>query len=354
MFRLLIILLFPFSSWSQNLLPNGNLDEINMCKEYSMPCGPKGWFGVPIGGHYFSRSQAYDGPGGLQYLVYDFFNPKKRSFLETEILAPLRKDSTYIIEMLFSGDCIDADKLSVYMPPEDFLLETRPYTSFIPAVSFKATDPLEKTQRKYWKKIQLRFKASGKERYFVIGNFSNGDEFSSCATGDEAVYYNIDNISLKPAFFQDEKISQSRLDALYRRTERHELLQDYVTQTSAIPKKVNLHIDTLIIPDVLFAVDDARLPAKARALVDNFIKGISLAKLDSIVVEGHTDNTGAEQHNQLLSLQRAESTRAYILSKMPALVTARGWGKGKPVADNNTKNGRQKNRRVAIYLYMKN
>jgi outer membrane protein OmpA-like peptidoglycan-associated protein len=355
MIRVLTIFLFlPFASRAQNLLPNGNLDEMNICKEYHMPCGPKGWFGVPIGGHYFSRNLAYDGPGGLQFMVYDFGNPKSRSFLETEILAPLRKDSSYIIEMLFDGDCIDVNKLSVYMPAEDFLFETKPYTSFTPAVSYTSENQLEKMPKRYWHKLHLSFKATGKERYFVIGNFSSGNMFSSCATSDDQVFYNIDNISLKPAFFTDEKISSSRLDALYNRTERHELLQDYITAKPAGSKPVKLHIDTLIIPDVLFATDDARLPPKAQGMVDEFLKGIIVSKLDSIVVEGHTDNTGSLQHNRLLSMQRAESTRAYITAKIPATVIARGLSSKKPVADNRTAQGRQKNRRVAIYLYMKN
>jgi outer membrane protein OmpA-like peptidoglycan-associated protein len=352
--RILFILFLPFFSNAQNLLPNGDLDEMNMCREYNMPCGPKGWFGVPIDSKYFSRSQAYDGPGGLQYLVYDFTDRNNRSFLETEILAPLRKDSSYIIEMLFNGDCIDAGKLSVYMPEGDFLFESRQYTSFQPSVSFTSIDQLMKTNKKYWRKIRLQFKATGKERFFVIGNFSKGDVFSECATSDDQVVYGIDNISLRPAFFTEDasKISKQRLDELYNRTERHALLREYVTERPAA--RVLTKIDTLLIPDVLFKVDDARLPDKARALVDDFLKGIKLRNVDSIVVEGHTDNTGTVQHNRLLSLQRAESVRAYILGKVPAVVAARGLDSQKPVADNRTATGRQMNRRVAIYLYLNN
>lgn len=108
-----------------------------------------------------------------------------------------------------------------------------------------------------------------------------------------------------------------------------------------------------MIPDVLFAVNDSRVQEKTETLIDNFLKGVNLGKLDSIVVEGHTDITGTTQRNEALSRDRSSNVRAYILTKIPALVISRGWGSMKPVADNNTEKGRQKNRRVVIYLYMK-
>lgn len=69
------------------------------------------------------------------------------------------------------------------------------------------------------------------------------------------------------------------------------------------------------------------------------------------VIEGHTDSVGNDADNMKLSLSRAEKIRAYLSEKMgiPAsLLEARGFGEGNPVADNNTQEGRQQNRRVVI------
>ncbi len=67
------------------------------------------------------------------------------------------------------------------------------------------------------------------------------------------------------------------------------------------------------------------------------------------VIEGHTDNVGKESSNVTLSKKRAESVRTYLIEKFgiaPGRLTAKGFGSSKPVADNKTAEGRQKNRRI--------
>jgi len=67
-------------------------------------------------------------------------------------------------------------------------------------------------------------------------------------------------------------------------------------------------------------------------------------------VEGHTDNTGSASGNERLSQQRAESVRAFLVSRGIAgdrLVPA-GMGQSQPIADNTTEDGRQRNRRVVL------
>jgi OmpA-OmpF porin, OOP family len=69
----------------------------------------------------------------------------------------------------------------------------------------------------------------------------------------------------------------------------------------------------------------------------------------SAVIEGHTDNVGKEASNLRLSTKRAESVRTYLINKFgvaPGRLTAKGFGSSKPVADNKTPEGRQKNRRI--------
>jgi outer membrane protein OmpA-like peptidoglycan-associated protein len=70
-----------------------------------------------------------------------------------------------------------------------------------------------------------------------------------------------------------------------------------------------------------------------------------------IQIEGHTDSVGADQANQVLSQQRAESVRRYLLQHFalpPDRLTAVGYGKTQPIASNETPDGRQKNRRVQV------
>ena len=69
----------------------------------------------------------------------------------------------------------------------------------------------------------------------------------------------------------------------------------------------------------------------------------------NVTIEGHTDNVGNAKKNQILSQRRAESVKNYLLTRFgidASRITGKGYGQTKPIADNATKEGRQKNRRV--------
>jgi outer membrane protein OmpA-like peptidoglycan-associated protein len=70
----------------------------------------------------------------------------------------------------------------------------------------------------------------------------------------------------------------------------------------------------------------------------------------NVLIEGHTDNVGAPAANQALSEKRAQAVRDWLTAKGVAAtrLTAKGYGASKPVADNNTEDGRAKNRRVEL------
>lgn len=72
----------------------------------------------------------------------------------------------------------------------------------------------------------------------------------------------------------------------------------------------------------------------------------------NIVVEGHTDSRGTREFNMQLSQERAQAVMNYLVSRgLPAeSVTAVGIGPDRPIADNNTRDGRQENRRVEIVI----
>lgn len=70
-------------------------------------------------------------------------------------------------------------------------------------------------------------------------------------------------------------------------------------------------------------------------------------------IEGHTDNVGADDYNQKLSEARANSVRQYLIDKFGidgSRLTAAGYGESKPIANNDTTEGKQKNRRVEAVL----
>jgi outer membrane protein OmpA-like peptidoglycan-associated protein len=104
--------------------------------------------------------------------------------------------------------------------------------------------------------------------------------------------------------------------------------------------------------DVLFDSGQFTLRPLAREKLAK-ISGIVLAYPTlMLAVEGNTDSVGTEQFNQTLSEKRAESVRSYLTKQgVPeASTTAEGFGKTRPIASNDTSDGRQQNRRVELIV----
>src|SRR5690242_3856094 len=105
-------------------------------------------------------------------------------------------------------------------------------------------------------------------------------------------------------------------------------------------------------PDVLFDTNKYTLKSGARESLAR-IAGIILAYPDlRLEIEGHTDSTGTEDYNQVLSEKRSGSVRDYLVDKGVGINTmiARGLGESDPVASNDSSAGRKLNRRVELIV----
>ncbi|MGW8206978.1 MAG: OmpA family protein, partial [Hyphomicrobiaceae bacterium] len=99
---------------------------------------------------------------------------------------------------------------------------------------------------------------------------------------------------------------------------------------------------------ILFASSSANLRAKSNATLNQLAKVAKGCSKGRIRVEGHTDSTGRASFNKRLSERRAQAVAAYLTKAGVAKdrVEAVGYGQEKPVASNNTADGRAKNRRI--------
>ena len=102
--------------------------------------------------------------------------------------------------------------------------------------------------------------------------------------------------------------------------------------------------------DTFFDFDKAVLKPDGKAKLDDLVSKLQGMNLEVIIAVGHTDSVGTDAYNQKLSVRRAESVKAYLVSKgiEANRVYTEGKGKKQPVADNKTSAGRAKNRRVEI------
>ena len=99
-----------------------------------------------------------------------------------------------------------------------------------------------------------------------------------------------------------------------------------------------------------FEPGGSTLSSEGKAAVATLLAEFEGENIDHVIVEGYTDDRGAAEYNQHLSEQRAEAVKAELVAngvKAESIETI-GHGESKPIADNATRDGRSKNRRVEI------
>jgi len=104
--------------------------------------------------------------------------------------------------------------------------------------------------------------------------------------------------------------------------------------------------------DVLFDTNQSILRSGGQRNVEKLVSFLNQYPERTALIEGFTDSTGSEAHNQALSARRAEAVRAALVRSGigSARIATQGHGQGFPVGDNGTADGRQLNRRVEIVL----
>jgi len=102
--------------------------------------------------------------------------------------------------------------------------------------------------------------------------------------------------------------------------------------------------------DAFFDFDKAALKPDGKAKLDDLVSKMGGVNLEVIIAVGHTDSVGPDAYNQKLSVRRSEAVKAYLVDKgiERNRVYTEGKGEKQPVADNKTREGRAKNRRVEI------
>src|SRR5687768_533116 len=102
--------------------------------------------------------------------------------------------------------------------------------------------------------------------------------------------------------------------------------------------------------DVFFDFDKSVIKPEGKSKLDDVSNKVRGINLEVVIAIGHADSVGSDAYNQRLSVRRAEAVKAYLVSKgvEPNRVYTEGKGEKQPVADNKTRDGRAKNRRVEI------
>ncbi|MDX1652789.1 MAG: OmpA family protein [Brumimicrobium sp.] len=104
--------------------------------------------------------------------------------------------------------------------------------------------------------------------------------------------------------------------------------------------------------NIFFDVGQATLRKESNAELDRLVKLLKDVPKLKIEISGHTDNTGSASTNEKLSQDRAEAVVRYLKANgiSDSRITAKGYGASRPIASNNTAEGRQENRRTEFEI----
>lgn len=350
-FALIIsLILFQNSlACGQNLVKNPSFEEFNKCPEGlgNMTEDATGWsvstygttdyfnecsdeMGVP---NNFSGEQTTEfgkGYAGLYMLAPNDY----REYLQAELTQHLVKGKRYSISFYISlaeKSIFAVKDIGVLFSEKKMNEPTRKHL-IRPNSKDYSYNHLEISKNDYfadklgWMLVTTEIVARGTEAFLTIGNFRNNGASSlkKMKGKKSAAYYYIDMVSVTPAN------------------------QDLFSRP--------LHTDKIyIFENVLFKTDDYQLDKKAKSDLEKLYIELKKDPTLYVHIDAHTDSDGSSTHNEKLSLNRAISVSNYLISMglSKRRVFWMGHGGKRPVSDNNTSEGKQKNRRVEFTISKK-
>jgi outer membrane protein OmpA-like peptidoglycan-associated protein len=153
----------------------------------------------------------------------------------------------------------------------------------------------------------------------------------------------------------EQEAEYARMDAAQARSEAEQMqvqtgqLSQELADLEAQQTERGL---VITLNNILFDVGKTELKRGADNTLDKIADALEEFPEHNLMIEGFTDSTGADDYNENLSQQRAESVKAALVKRgiNPDRIDTRGYGEQYPIATNNTDTGRQLNRRVEIIV----
>jgi len=358
-FVLLMFLGSMLHARAQNLLANGGFEDENICTEFIKNCAPEAWIVSSLQSQfYFDDALAYEGRHFIGLPSGSNGRYGSRNFVTSQLLCGLRKGARYRLRMYLRPGQERLDSVGFACTNDNPLYRKWGIRDLEPQAYINAS--LDMESGKEWNEAQIEFTAKGGEAYMTIALFRKqpaGNAWRPRSYVTAFDFY-IDLVSLVPL---DEKEvcpgAAAEAARLYEEDARHTILERMIyprqrrpPQQVVLPPTVRIKVDTLVLQDVLFATNSHDLDPKAHRLLDSLILSARESGVDSLVIRGHTDSTGSMEWNDRLSINRAQSVAEYLQSYFP-VIRAYGHGSRQPLRDNSTPGGRQRNRRVEIFLF---
>lgn len=329
---------------AQNLIPNPSFELANRMPEKSGNSinRAKEWMAPKNGSDYYFKGTARH--CGAPKNIFGRQKPntgnayagicnrrKYLEYIETELIVPLTKDKEYLIEFYIckAERSIGSMKEFGALFPKKTIwgvttrgIEEEPQVKFINQKGYK--------DKKNWTKLSAVYKADGGETIIIIGHFNY-------EPSDKRLIFNhyyIDDVSVTPI--------KEKTDPTF-----------IVETTDSIPELYSPKIgETITLKNIFFSTNKSELLTESFTELDNLAQFLNENSNTTISISGHTDNTGNEGPNKTLSEARAQSVADYLALKgiNKSRINYIGFGSSKPVATNETNEGKQQNRRVEFII----
>lgn len=268
-----------------------------------------------------------------------------REYLQSELKEPLAAGKHYRVSFwvsladkspyaiatigaLFTSERVEDSARGILMKREIASVEGSGTlsiaTCFEPQITNSADIILDNT--KDWVEISGEFTAKGGERFLTIGNFFPFNKST-------VVSMQGTSMPLSGAYYYIDDVSVVCLDT---------------TAASPKPREEVIVGEVIPLSNIYFATDESEVLQQSYNELFKLKEMLEQHPDMRIELRGHTDNQGSQAHNQKLSEARAKAVADYLIDNGIAKrrLTWVGFGKSRPVAENNTAEGRRKNRRV--------
>ncbi len=343
--------------WNKNLVPNGSFE--NYKKKSSSIKSAIPWTQIasvdyyqkPLDNDTTKEKGALDGECyiGLR------FQKHYKEFAQVKLVEPLKYKHLYYFEMylrlaFWSNAVLKSFGVlfskTGYKSQKDvdkaFMLDT-----------MNVKTGLSNNYR--WIKISGYYKAYGGEKYITIGNFSpeikkdmirlNFLKYGFRVFGFLEAYYFLDNVRLIPVKEPEEPIEIEIVGSVYVEKQNHQA--DSIKSVKETLKAG----DKILLKNIYFDEGKSYILPESYQELNKVVKYLQQHPEWMVQINGHSDNTGSRRKNMKLSEERAKSVFLYFIEKgVQNKMYFKGFGDTMPIGDNNTMEGRIKNRRVEIEI----
>lgn len=348
---LLIFSTLPFKNVAQNLVLNSSFEELsgNPGNGHVPVNCSKNWFCSNFSGtDYYIRIKGV-GEGvpknefGIQVphtgnayaglcIHKDYIE-----YVGTKLSKPLLAGKTYLVEFYISR----AEKSVTSVNEFGILFSEKPFKTldkkgFVVEPTIKFINNEGFKEEKEWVKLSEKCQADGTEAYLTLGHFI----YDRPEGVRKFSHYYIDDISITPIDENDEN--------------KDSIIVDKQTEPVA-PSFSSKTNETITLENVFFETNKNDLMPESYQELDKLTQFLNKEVDADIMISGHTDNAGDETKNKTLSEARAKAVAEYLISKgvNRSRIKYRGFGSQQPIADNESDQGRRKNRRVEFVISKK-